>query len=123
MAVGGRITISTGDAAGTPVAGRITIYAKTDGIVYLKDENGTETALIGQSLPEDNTITLQNPNNSEDVPFFYTQVAITVTKLAAVVVGSATPSVTRHSMTQRFPPTHSSGWKPRPKAEPWIIFQ
>lgn len=40
------------------------------------------------------SITVESPTNAEDLSIFYTTVAITVTELAAVLVGSSTPSVT-----------------------------
>lgn len=46
------------------------------------------------------SITVESPTSSEDISIFYTDVAITVTKMTAVLVGSSTPSVTwtvRHS--------------------------
>lgn len=46
------------------------------------------------------SITIESPTSSEDISMFYTPVAITVTEMVAVLVGSSTPSVTwtvRHS--------------------------
>ena len=40
------------------------------------------------------SITVENPTASEDLSMFFTDEAITVTKIVAVLVGSATPSVT-----------------------------
>lgn len=45
-------------------------------------------------------ITVEDPTNAEDISMFFTEDAITITKMAAVLIGSATPSVTwtvRHS--------------------------
>ena len=39
-------------------------------------------------------VAVENPTNAERVPLFYTDKAITITKLVAVLAGSATPSVT-----------------------------
>lgn len=43
---------------------------------------------------ESKSIIIENPTNSENLSYFFTDVAITVDKLRAVLVGSATPSVT-----------------------------
>lgn len=39
-------------------------------------------------------VTIETPTAAEDVSFFHSDVAITITKMVAVLVGSATPSVT-----------------------------
>ena len=89
-----QVILMEGAAPDTPVAGKVTIYAKPDKLLYTKDDQGTELPVLGQKDPESKTISVENPNNSEDLSFFFTDVAITVTKLVAVLVGSATPSVT-----------------------------
>jgi hypothetical protein len=89
-----KLVLQEGPAADTPDTGRIALYAKTDGALYSKNDSGTELPVLGQKDPESNTITLQNPNNSEDMSFFFTDVAITVYQMNSVVVGSASPSVT-----------------------------
>ena len=43
---------------------------------------------------ESKSIIIENPTSSEDISFFFTDVAMTVSKMRAVLVGSATPSVT-----------------------------
>lgn len=40
------------------------------------------------------SITIESPTASEDITLFYCEVAITVSKLKAILVGSASPSVT-----------------------------
>jgi len=42
-----RLLISEGGSTATPAAARVTIYAKADGLLYSKDDAGTETALGG----------------------------------------------------------------------------
>lgn len=49
-------TTEQGAAPSTPASGSITLYAKTDGIWYWKDDSGNEHALIGN----DSTQTLTN---------------------------------------------------------------
>lgn len=42
-----QITLPEGVAASTPSTGNVTLYAKTDGLLYSKDDAGAETALGG----------------------------------------------------------------------------
>jgi hypothetical protein len=44
-----RLLISEGGSTATPASGRVTMYAKTDGLLYSKDDAGAETALGGGS--------------------------------------------------------------------------
>lgn len=49
-------------------------------------------------------ISVEDPTNAEDISVFFTNRAITITEMRAVLVGSATPSVTwtiRHHATDR----------------------
>jgi len=49
-------------------------------------------------------ITVEDPTSSEDISIFFTEKAITVTEIRAVLIGSSTPSVTwtvRHDATDR----------------------
>lgn len=89
-----QVLLTEGAAAATPAAGKVTIYAKTDGNLYYKNDGGTETPFVGSKDPESKSIIIENPSNSEDLSFFFTDVAITVLKMRAILVGSATPSVT-----------------------------
>ena len=61
----------------------------------------TGTLALTSDLPViTKTLTVENPTSSEDISIFYTDIAVTVTKITAVLVGSSTPSVTwtiRHS--------------------------
>ena len=55
---------------------------------------------ISAGLQESYSITIEDPTSSEDLAIGFTNRAITVTEMRAVLVGSATPSVTwtiRHS--------------------------
>jgi hypothetical protein len=40
-----QITLSEGSAASTPASGKVVVYAKTDGLIYSKDDAGAETVL------------------------------------------------------------------------------
>lgn len=42
-----RFLISEGGSTSTPAAGRVTMYAKADGLLYSKDDAGTETLVSG----------------------------------------------------------------------------
>lgn len=42
-----RFLISEGGSTATPAAGRVTVYAKADGLLYSKDDAGTETLVSG----------------------------------------------------------------------------
>lgn len=44
-----RLLISEGGSTSTPASGRVTVYAKSDGLLYSKDDAGAETALGGGS--------------------------------------------------------------------------
>jgi len=76
----------------TPGSGVITIYAKGKAI-YMRDDTGAIKELGGKD-PESKSIIIENPNASEDLSFFFTDVAITISKIRAILVGSSTPSVT-----------------------------
>jgi hypothetical protein len=42
-----RLLISEGGSTATPAANRVTVYAKSDGLLYSKDDAGTETLVSG----------------------------------------------------------------------------
>lgn len=88
-----QVLLVEGAAPATPSTGKVAIYPKTDKRLYLKDDGGTET-LLGGKDSESKSIIIESPTSSEDISFFFTDVAITVTRMVAVLVGSATPSVT-----------------------------
>ena len=54
--------------------------------------NGTAETVLQPELSK--AITIESPTSTEDFSIFFTDYAITVTKIVAVLVGSATPSVT-----------------------------
>lgn len=55
--------------------------------------NGSNNGFELVTLSEKKAITIESPTSSEDITLFYTDEAITITKMAAVAVGSS-PSVT-----------------------------
>lgn len=78
-------------APGTSTAGFARMYAKTDGLFYGVDDAGVETKLSNGT--QSKAITVEFPTSTDDVLMFYTDVAITITKIADVLQGSS-PSVT-----------------------------
>lgn len=78
-------------AGGTTVdaAGEVTVDT-TSGTVNFHDGTAERVLTPIQSK----SITIESPTSSEDISMFYTDEAITITKIVAVLVGSATPSVT-----------------------------
>ena len=46
MGMVAELRITSGTAAGTPASGKITIYSKTDKLLYLKDDAGVETKFL-----------------------------------------------------------------------------
>lgn len=42
-----RLLVSEGGSTATPAAGNVTVYAKADGLLYSKDDAGTETLVSG----------------------------------------------------------------------------
>jgi hypothetical protein len=89
------VTLTKGDEPATPPAGRIIIYAdSTTGLLYMKKDDGTTAPVVGQKDPELKSITIENPSSAEDISFFFTNAALTITEIRAVIVGSSTPSIT-----------------------------
>ncbi|HUW15681.1 MAG TPA: hypothetical protein VMW94_01270 [Actinomycetes bacterium] len=46
-----RLLVSEGGSTTTPASGNVTVYAKADGLLYQKDDAGTETLLAGAAAP------------------------------------------------------------------------
>lgn len=78
----------TGTASGL-TAGNVTTNANLTGPITSVG-NATSFAAGYRSR----TFVLENPTASENVPFFFTTNALTISKVHAVLVGSSTPSVT-----------------------------
>ncbi len=64
--------------------------AALDSKNYIR-KNGAWNELINS---ESKSIGVENPTAIEDISYFFTDVAITLTKMRAILVGSSTPSVT-----------------------------
>lgn len=47
---GSNVVLSKGSAPTAPLQGGVLLYAKTDGLMYSKDEDNTETPLSGSSF-------------------------------------------------------------------------
>lgn len=108
----GRITASTGDAeqlTGTQATTLLDVFtsglkglvpASGGGTTTFLRADGTFAVAGGAATDLHRVMTIESPLVDDDVGWFFTDVAITLTKLAAVVVGTSTPSVTwtvRHS--------------------------
>ena len=76
-----QITLPEGAAAATPSTGNVTVYAKADGLLYSKDDAGTETAL-GVSGGGTGTVT-----------------SVNITAPAAGITASGGPVTTSGSIT------------------------
>jgi hypothetical protein len=74
----------------TDPTGGVIQYVES-GVFKLRDTAGNVFAI---GIPQQRTITLQSPSNSENAFFFYTERAILLTKVVDVVRGSSTPSIT-----------------------------
>lgn len=101
--VAGQKIIDETDTASDTAAGIVELATNAE------TQTGTDTArattpagvaaAIGD-IPLIKAITIESPTSSEDISMFFTDDAITVTQMNAVLVGSSTPSVTwtvRHS--------------------------
>lgn len=99
-----RFLISEGGSTSTPASGRVTMYAKADGLLYSKDDAGTETLMSGVASgsliasKEVPTGTNYSTTSASYVDIDATNVAITftvpasgsvMTQLTAAVGGSA----------------------------------
>lgn len=78
-------------AAPTPPAGYVVFYAKSTGLFW-KDEAGLETP-VGAKDSDSKAIVVENPTATEDLSFYFTNIAITITKMNIALVGT-TPSLT-----------------------------
>ena len=88
----GRIDQSHSTTPANPDANRSKLYPKGDNHWYSLDASGNERRLDG-SGNRSKTIIIENPGSAEDISMFFT-VAVTITKMRAILVGSSTPSVT-----------------------------
>lgn len=88
------VVLVEGSIPATPATGRIIIFCdQADGLIKYKMDDGTVGQFIGQKDAESKTVTIELPLSGEDISLFFTDVAITVTKMRAICVGT-TPSVT-----------------------------
>jgi hypothetical protein len=85
----GQIILRDVSAPSSPASGTGAIYVNTDAPRF-KDDGGNVTKLNEQQT---RTLTIESPSSSENISFFYTDKAITITKAAYAVRGSS-PSVT-----------------------------
>src|SRR3990172_6706584 len=90
--MGGATSVKIPNAAGgtaVDAAGEVTIDTTSDTLNFY---DGTIERVL---TPERSfSISVEDPTNAEDISILETPVAITITEMRAVLVGSATPSVT-----------------------------
>ena len=99
-----RLADVLGTPPDTPAPDMLALYINAKKL-YGKDDTGAIT-LFGGKDPEDKAILIENPDAAEDIGFFFTNVAITLSKILVVLVGSSTPSVT---WTMRHGTSRSAG--------------
>ena len=87
------VILQKGSEPATPPTGKITMFADSGtGNIRYKKDTGVVGDFIGQNDPELKAITVEIPSTSENISFFFTEVAITVYKIAVILVGT-TPSL------------------------------
>jgi hypothetical protein len=79
------------DHINTPAAGNAELWVRNDAVQSLvfTDDAGTDLVLNTRLTK---SITVENPTASENISMFYTNVAITVTQITAVIIGSTSVS-------------------------------
>lgn len=55
-----RFLVSEGGSTATPASGQVTVYAKADGLLYSKDDAGTEKLLSSGAVPVDASVATIN---------------------------------------------------------------
>ncbi len=91
----GYVRLKEISAPATPASGYSSVYVKSDGLFYGKDDAGTETKLSNtlSGFTQSKGVTLETPTSAENFGLWKTQVDITISSINAVVIGSS-PSVT-----------------------------
>lgn len=87
------IILTEDTAPTTPLAGRVVLYAKQDGLLYVKNDKGSEMVVVGQKDSEQRSIYIELPTQAEDISLFFVDQSITIYKLNCIVAG-VTPSLT-----------------------------
>jgi hypothetical protein len=88
----GATSISTTIASGAVDIAMLSATGTPSASTYLRGDN-TWATVSGGSTTQSKTLVLNNPSASENISLFYTDVAVTISKVADAVQGS-TPSVT-----------------------------
>jgi len=74
-------------------------YTNTSGTEYQYDSTKSVWNIVSQSVMGNQakvTLSLEYPSSSERVPFYYTPVPVTLTKLSAAIIGTGSPAVYIH---------------------------
>lgn len=87
------IILTEDGAPDTPLTGRVVLYAKSDGLLYVKNDTGSEMVVVGQKDSEQRSVLVENPTDSEDLSLFFVDTPITIYQMNCVLSG-ATPSLT-----------------------------
>ncbi len=95
-----QVILSEGAAPSTPSTGKVSLYAKTDGMIYSKDDAGTETTLGGAGLAANTFTGMQRWAKGADVAsagaltlgtdgnYFDITGTTTITSIATVSIGT-----------------------------------
>ena len=89
-----KINLTEGASPATPSSGKVVFYAKTDGLLYWKDDVGTEHAFGAVLNSTPRSIVIPSPVVADDFTYGFTQIPITITGIMPILLGSSTPSVT-----------------------------
>jgi hypothetical protein len=83
----GAFTIPEMAAPSTPASGKVAVYAKVDGLVYSKDDAGTEKLLSGGVIPFEFTVAVSDESTAITTGAakitFYFPVAVNITGVSA----------------------------------------
>lgn len=87
------IILTEDTAPTTPLTGRVVLYAKSDGLLYVKNDTGSEMVVVGQKDSEQRSVLVEEPSATEDLSLFFIDVNITVYQMNCIVSGGS-PSLT-----------------------------
>jgi hypothetical protein len=86
-----RFLVSEGGSTATPASGRVTMYAKADGLVYSKDDAGTETLVSGGAGAGAMALLASNVLGGAGT-FSFTSISGSYNHLEVIVYGRLTPA-------------------------------
>src|SRR5574341_1141008 len=71
-----QLTLAEAAAPATPSTGKVTVYAKADGLVYAKDDAGTEKILSGLTLGTEQVSTSGTSIDFTSIPAWVQKITI-----------------------------------------------